>query len=63
MLHITTRVQLKVVSNVLCKCSRKKHEKSLWIVKNKTANVIFEGTSFIVCALSNSGKEKAENTF
>ena len=26
-------------------------------------NVIFEGTNFIVCAHSNSGKGKVENTF
>ena len=40
-----------------------KNEKLLWIVKNRTVNVIFEGTSFIVCMLSNSGKGKAENRF
>ena len=31
--------------------------------KNRTANVLFEETCFIVCTLSISGKGKAENTF
>ena len=51
-----------MVSNVLIKCS-KKNENELWIVKNRTAKLIFEETSFIVCTLSNSGNGKAENTF
>ena len=34
------------------------------MVKNRTANAIFEETiSFLVCALSNSGKGKAKNKF
>ena len=33
------------------------------MVKNRTANVIFEETNFIVCTLLNSGKGKGENTF
>ena len=32
------------------------NEKLLEILKNRTANVIFEETSFIVCAFSNSEK-------
>ena len=36
-----------------------KNEKQLWIVKNRTSNVIFEETSFIASTLSNSGKGKA----
>ena len=38
-------------------------ERYLWIVKNRTANVIFGETSLIFGTLSNSGKGKAGNTF
>ena len=54
-------MQLNVVSNVF-RCSRKTKEKQLWIVKNRTADVNFEETSFIVCTLLNSGKGITENT-
>ena len=37
-----------------------KNEKKSWIVTNRTANEIFEETSFIIFTLSNSGKRKAQ---
>ena len=40
-----------------------KNEKYLWIVQNRTVNVVFERTSFIACTILNSGKGKAGNTF
>ena len=37
--------------------------KKIWIVQNKSINIILKKQNFIICALSNSQKEKVEMRF